>query len=1113
MMALLLLASVFAGTARWQVDRWTMRDGLPQNTVTDLVQARDGHIWMTTFGGIARFDGINFRHFTPTNTPGLDANRFVALAESADGTLWFAGEGSGVYRMRDGQFERLGVDRPVRDLAVDSEGRVWGAARNAFVELSANPPRFVVVDHGLLLNLEPLESGQVVGSGFQMPPTCPTPPTHCIHAPAHPDAGSFQRVGQTTDGRFWLTGTHGAFTFESGHWLERIRHERREPTIGFSLIWNEQPLWIHAGRVQPADELPPIDSHVRSFTIDSEGGLWLGLDGDGLIRVHREPVRLHFAPQAIGSVARDAAGAIWAGSCRGLHIVGAPLPAPPPGHLRQPCISVWSGHRGEVYSTALNEETRQTAIVRTEHGTSTVVGHRSKKPMRAMHIPHTGPWFESDGVLYHIPAGGRAEAVTSATELGGETLRPLRSDGPGEVWVAVDRRYIVRLVDGVPARTIRLPEEATVRDVYEGTDALWMSTYDRGLLGVTDEGIRTIAEDRGMCDHALSRIFAPGDGTLWFNTNRGVGRVVERELWRALQDPATRVHCVPINSGEANGQSGVLAPDGTLWVPTLDGLAEVDTRRAIAANPPRIVLREATHNGVDLLTGRLLEHTIEPQLLSVGFTGIQYSDPRGLSFQYRIIGIDDTWSNPTSTRELHWYLTPGHYRFEVRAIDRSGLTSKPAAVSFVREPRLRETVAYRIGLPLVLTGGIVLVSWAALGITRRNNRALQAQIRIREQVESDLRDEQREREYAQHALAETQRLNAVGRLANGIAHDFNNLLLIVTSHASQLQDHGDPMIREVSGSLLRTVSRAVTLTRRLLVLGGQAPQRPEVMELGAALQRFLPLLRRLIREEVSLSLTVREPVWVEVDAARLDQIVTNLIVNAQDAITRHGRVRVIVGIRSDDWAELTVQDTGAGIPPDQLAHIFEPYFTTKGPGQGTGLGLATVHTAVREAGGHIEVDSNLGGGTKMTVLLPRVEPAPTADMEYPPVPAVPKVPDGLQVLVVDDQPDVARSLGRLVRSLGWVSHLAGTASEAIGVLDSKPIDIVITDVVMPGASGHDVIAEGRARRPELHVLLMSGHADPFPDTSDEELQDVPLLRKPFTRDDLASAVAEVLRQQ
>ncbi|MEM6927021.1 MAG: ATP-binding protein [Myxococcota bacterium] len=1114
MLALFGLCAL-AGTPRWQVDRWTMRDGLPQNSVTDLLQSADGEIWLTTFGGIARFDGIEFRSFTPANTEGLRANRFVALAESPDGTLWFASSVRGATRYRAGRFEPVGKREPLNDLAVDGQGRVWAASQGAFIELSADPPRRIPVTEGVLQSLLRLPDGRVVGSGTGMSPRCPTDPG-CLELPVPPPSGNLGRLGLDIADRPWWFDAYGAYVLHDDEWVPRTQTMGSGSPPGFTFTWRGDSFWVQGGELNgdalPTLGLPRIDAPIRSALVDDEAGLWLGL-GRGLMRIQSTGVTLHHGPISILGVARDAGGRIWTSACPGLRIIddtgaGArPLPLPEfPGELHhRHCSPVWAGDDGDVFTMMHDGTHSSTTVLRIRGSDVSIVADLPERPPHAVVNPFTGPWFVHDGILYGIPRDGEARIVTTAEALGGAKLTPVRSGPDGAVWVVVDLERLVELRDGEPVRTVALPAEADVRDVLERGSEIWISTYGAGLLAVRGETlVAAITREQGLCDHAVSHIYDLGDGYLWFSTNRGLGRVSETDLQRARDDPNATVRCSLVDTGEVNGASGVIGRRNHLWMPTLEGLAEIDPRD-VPDQPPRLVLREVAYGETNLLAQVEPTRVRGQHTLTVRYAGLQYADPRAVRYQYRLLGRDDeAWSAPTATRELHWHLPPGDYRVEVRATGPSGLTTPPLGISFVRAPEIWETEGFQIGVPLVVLGSIVIILWTAWRTSARHNAALQTEIRVQELREDTLR-----------GIHEGQRLETLGRLSGGIAHDFNNVLLIVSSHASELVDHGEEGIRAVGRSLLDTVDRAVNLTRRLLVLGRQEKAEPETLDLGLAIRRYLPLLKRVIREDVGLLVETGASAWVRIDPARLDQIVMNLVVNASDAIEGRGQIVIDVAADDDNWAVLRVRDDGQGIDEAQLENIFEPYFTTKRPGRGTGLGLATVHSAALEAGGRVEAHSDEGAGTTMTVLLPRM-PAPTAPVAGPTTPRSSRpgdgepVPDGLAVLVVEDQPDVARSLGRLVWSLGLVPHVANSAPEALEILGQEAIDLVLTDVVMPEASGPEMVARVRQEHPDLAVLFMSGHAPSILDELGPELRGVPLLRKPFARAELAEAVADAL---
>jgi signal transduction histidine kinase/CheY-like chemotaxis protein len=372
-------------------------------------------------------------------------------------------------------------------------------------------------------------------------------------------------------------------------------------------------------------------------------------------------------------------------------------------------------------------------------------------------------------------------------------------------------------------------------------------------------------------------------------------------------------------------------------------------------------------------------------------------------------------------------------------------------------------------LPLRLwisaTGALLITSLIlqlALGIIRRSRAELVAKERARRALEE--------------RLAQAHRLEAVGRLAAGVAHDFNNLLTVIFAHAGQLSRHAAPEVASAARATLDAAERAANLTRQLLAYGRRQVLQPRIVDINAFLRGSEELFDRFLGDDVRLTLDLApEPVYARVDRTQLEQVVFNLIVNAHDALPGGGAVTLRTGL-GPDTVRISVADTGKGMDPEVQARLFEPFFSTKERGQGTGLGLATVQGIVEQSGGHIEVESAPGRGSCFTIVLPREqrlreeEPAPPAAL-----PAVARA----SVLVVDDDEHVRQAVSAILSAAGHAVRVAATAQAALEVCEGSgaALDLLLTDVVMPDMSGLELVARLRERRPGLRVLFMSGYAD------------------------------------
>jgi PAS domain S-box-containing protein len=383
-----------------------------------------------------------------------------------------------------------------------------------------------------------------------------------------------------------------------------------------------------------------------------------------------------------------------------------------------------------------------------------------------------------------------------------------------------------------------------------------------------------------------------------------------------------------------------------------------------------------------------------------------------------------------------------------------------------------------------------------------------------------------ERRTLEEQLVQAQKMESIGRLAGGVAHDFNNLLTAIMGNAElALMDLGpDNPTRENIAEIVKAADGAARLTSQLLAFARKQIIEPACLDLSALVAGSLEMLRRLLGEDVEISAVLDSGLGtIEADPGQIQQLLVNLTVNARDAMPHGGSLVIetanetVAGeyatshpeIAPGPYVSLSVTDTGTGMTEETMGHLFEPFFTTKGPGKGTGLGLATCHGIVKQNGGHIWFHSELGLGTTVTTLLPRVASAarPAEGAAVRQAPAI-----GTEtVLVVEDDPSVRRLAVIGLRSHGYRVLEARNAAEALGVAATEPVlDMVVSDVIMPGMRGSQLAARLRQVRPAAKVLLMSGHTDTMEAFHDLEGRSIQLLPKPFTPERLVRKVREIL---
>jgi PAS domain S-box-containing protein len=379
----------------------------------------------------------------------------------------------------------------------------------------------------------------------------------------------------------------------------------------------------------------------------------------------------------------------------------------------------------------------------------------------------------------------------------------------------------------------------------------------------------------------------------------------------------------------------------------------------------------------------------------------------------------------------------------------------------------------------------------------------------------------------QEQFLQAQKMEAVGRLAGGVAHDFNNLLTVILSCAQSLGESLPPadLRRGEAEEIARAGRAAADLTRQLLAFSRRQPIAPKVIRLGDLVAGTEKMLRRLIGEDVALALAGAGAPWrVRVDPGQMEQVLLNLAVNARDAMPSGGRLAIEVSRRQlagtlvdggatvppGRWVVLEVADTGSGMDEEVRRHAFEPFFSTKPQGKGTGLGLATVYGIVRRLAGHVALDSAPGSGTTFRIYLPEADEEVTAARSTPPpLRAVPTGSPGATVLVVEDDGPLRAILARALSGAGYRVLAAASGQEALDLAAShlEPIALLLTDVVMPGMNGRQLAERLAAAHAPLPVLYLSGYTDEILGPQGVLSAGVDLLHKPFTTADLLAAVA------
>ena len=443
-----------------------------------------------------------------------------------------------------------------------------------------------------------------------------------------------------------------------------------------------------------------------------------------------------------------------------------------------------------------------------------------------------------------------------------------------------------------------------------------------------------------------------------------------------------------------------------------------------------------------------------------------------------------------------------HAWAKLAAADETWMVASSAPYSVVS---IQRSARAQLALTAMLLVALPLAGWL---IARRER-----------QIQEGQRDLERR-------LAESQKMEAIGKLAGGVAHDFNNMLTAILGYASMIQEDAPPKsaMRDQAMQIRRAAESAAALTQKLLAFSRKQVLHADPMDFRSLLGQLLPLARNAVGEDVTVSTQIGEELWpILADPVQLEQSILNLAINARDAMPKGGTLQIAArnaprpngerrpdaDVKPGDYVQITVTDSGVGMDEATRTRMFEPFFTTKAPGKGTGLGLSTVYGFVRQCGGYIGVMSRPGQGTSIELLLPRANsPAPTPT---PPSQIEPETKAASATILIAEDEDGVRLLAvHALERRGYHVLSAPSGEEALKIAAAYDgtIHLLISDVVMPGLKGPDLADRLRAMRPGIRVLLMSGYAADVVTPAD--LKEATLLSKPFSTATLLTAVRDVL---
>ena len=1178
----------------WVHESWTVKDGLPVNSINALLQDRTGYIWAATFDGLVRFDGVRFTVFNSANTEELPSNRIIQLKEGRDGSLWLITEQGHVVRFRDGRFTNIAFEtgKPSPSIAVlfvDSLGTVWVGTPDGLWTVQRD--RLIRIGRGTLdarvTAITQRRDGSVWlgtdGAGiFRV--SGDRQVTRVVTDPAV-DADFIIRLVEDAFGALWIGGNHGLWVLrdrvvqvkapqplslvsivvqvsatralyaQASSGVYRIESDLATPvTPGFSN--NGLRLWADAGAMWSVAGQDVFRDGQRVFTLperrivtaalfDREGSLWLGTDASGLHRFKQALFTTYSVAEGVAypnvyATYVDRSGTIWLGTW------GKGVSRLDPVAGRASAL----GSSTSTYPMAVNsfyqDATGAMWIAIGAFGggvllcTPPSMTCRTEGPHELRDRAVFALYGDADGRMWAGASSllfrydGKSWTSFPPSSGGPEaTVRAFASTRDGSLWMGTNGGGLTRYRQGTFTRVTRadgLPSDV-IRSLYQDADGwLWVGTEGRGLARLDPRAwsaapggapnaarrIVRIGTKDGLFDEVIHQILEDDAGRLWMNTNRGIFWVPRAELNAFAEGRVARIHSTAyserdgLRNREGNGgvqPAGTKGPDGRLWFPTQDGVVVVDpakVRRERLA-PPLVVEQivaggEALRPERDSIALRPNERDVQ-----IEYTALTFLEPTNVRFRYRLDPYDAGWVDVGNRRTAFYTkVPPGRYTFVVEASDAAGGWHEPGTRLAVRVlPQVWETAVFRwVSIAALGTFLLFAVRWRE---ARLRARALRLE-RVVDERTAALRD--REHELADRNARLQSLDHAKTRFFANVSHELRTPLTLTIGPLEDLRARagGDQQVERWLDIALRNARRLLRLVNQILDVAkleaGAMQLAPRPLDLGSFTRGVVGAFAAVAeRKGIRLTVDTVETLPGGYDADAFEKILTNLLSNAIKFTPSGGTVHVALS-RQGESARLVVRDSGPGIPPDQIAHVFERFYqvdesiTRAQPG--TGIGLSLVKELVELHSGTITVESG-SAGTTFTAIIPAREVSEgvalpeeadvpsavslvTAEQSGGSAESALVADDGAAdvptLLVVDDSADLRGYIRDHFAPRFRVLEAADGA-EGITLARQHLPDVVLSDVMMPGTDGYELVRALRssAETDFLSIVLLTAQAE------------------------------------
>ena len=968
-----------SGMGNWLADAWHVEEGLPENTVNAIVQTPDGYLWLATFNGLARFDGIRFVVFDAANTPQLKSSRIHQLHLDSRGGLWIISEFGHLARMANGRFtefgEQNGIAGKVGTLHEDGKGLLWADLSRELRWFDGK--RFVEGRNTNYINIDawPKQAGEPAGHSFRGTNWNPNGATFRPGDRARLNIGKGPSIEyrnlSARDGGIWVV-NHRAQKFREGRW-ERVI-DAPEPLKKVSALCEDQrgDLWVGTwddgvfcfgadGRVRPL-RLTESTIHwpVRALFEDREGNLWIGSGGDGLRRLRPRAMTVYdhgtgLRSDVVRSIAEDDSGKIWVCGLGGIDWIAPGTPAAATASPFGMAIpwGMLADRRGAMWIA-----TYQTGLFRHQDGelvqlTGDPAGRALSSEINVLYEDRAGQLHVGTPQGLYRVEGNRLK-LADCQNLPSMDVRAIAEDKADHLYIGLNGGGLLRRAEG---RWTELScadglSEAHVWSLYvDDEDTVWVGTVGKGLSRFRDGKFFNFTAPHVPLPRLITCILEDDDGRLWLGSHQGIFRVARSEL-NAFADGRSR-SITAVRYGKSDGMgssecvggrqpSACKTRDGRLWFATVKGACVVDPKNIpFNPQPPPVVIEEVVADGKNVAR----EAGSGPMIpaggarLEIHYAGLSFVAPERVRFKYKLEGFDTDWLEAGGSRIAHYTrVPPGSYTFKAKASNNDGVWNETGAeLAMTVLPSWWQTSWFRSGVFLAL--GLTVASayrWRVQGLKR----------------------ERLAQETFSRRLLESQE-NERQRIAAELHDSLGQSLLVVKNYAAMaLKDGNTPekvraQLHEISESASASIDEVRSIARAL------RPYQLDRFGLTKTLEDAAELIAKTGSLQITTSIDNVDDMFsadAQISIYRVVQEWLNNVVKHAQAATARLSVR-----KDSQWIRIILEDDGVGF--DYSAVM------SQAGGKPT-FGLTNLRERIHLLGGILKIDSPPGKGTRLCVEIP-----------------------------------------------------------------------------------------------------------------------------------------------